>query len=289
MTVDLAAEARRLRVEEGLSAAQIRQRLGVGKDRLRGWLRGVPPPAWTRRPNAKDDLRERAVAMRGAGASVDEIAGALCVAKSTAYRWVRHLPLHPDPQAVSARRRAAAEARWSGHRQQRDGRRAAVALDAEEAVGTIGVRELLMIGAVMYWCEGAKSKPWREQQRIQFINSDIGLLRLFLAFLEAVGVRRVDLSYRVSIHESADVDAAVEWWSTELAIPATAMRRPTIKRHAPATARRNTGESYRGCLVITVPRGRELYWWIEGAMAALAAAVEVHDPGKAIHPDDATS
>jgi hypothetical protein len=47
-------------------------------------------------------------------------------------------------------------------------------------------------------------------------------------------------------------------------------RRPTIKRHAPATVRRNTGPDYRGCLTVTVPRGRELYWWIEAAMSTLA-------------------
>lgn len=33
--------------------------------------------------------------------------------------------------------------------------------------------------------------------------------------------------------------------------------------------RRNTGDDYRGCLVITVPRSRELYWRIEGMIAEL--------------------
>lgn len=89
----MAAEARRLRTEEGLSAQQIQHRLGVSKQRLYEWLRGVPPPEWTRRPNAKDDLRERALGLRSDGWSVNDIALELGVAKSTVFLWVRQLPL----------------------------------------------------------------------------------------------------------------------------------------------------------------------------------------------------
>jgi transposase len=268
MIDDQRIEARRLRTQEGLSVRRIQERSGVGRGRLRGWLRDIPPPAWTRRPTAKDELRERAVAMRGRGASVDEIAAALAVSKSSAYLWVRHLPL------PITRRRAAAEARaegrWAGHRREVAARRARVALDAEEAVGTLGIRELMLIGAVMYWCEGAKAKPWRQHYRVVFVNSDVGLLRVFLAFLDAVGVSRSDLVYRVSIHETADALAATRWWCEQLGLPMTAMRRPTIKRHEARTTRRNTGEDYHGCLSVDVPRSRELYWWIEQTMAAVA-------------------
>jgi transposase len=101
MTSHPGNEARRLRAEEGLSFRQIQQRLGVGKDRLRDWLRGVPAPDWTRRPRAKDELRERAVALREGGSTVDEIAAALGVSKSSAYVWTRHVPFQLDP-AVAA-------------------------------------------------------------------------------------------------------------------------------------------------------------------------------------------
>ncbi len=59
-----AAEARRLRTDEGLSIAQIQARLGVTKHTLTQWLRGVPAPAWTRRPTAKDELRGEALRLR---------------------------------------------------------------------------------------------------------------------------------------------------------------------------------------------------------------------------------
>ena len=54
-------------------------------------LKGEPPPEWTRRPNAKDDLRARARELRAQGLDYEEIAAALGVAKSSVSLWVRDL------------------------------------------------------------------------------------------------------------------------------------------------------------------------------------------------------
>src|SRR3954463_1576281 len=90
-------EARRLRVDPGLSRSQLMKHFGVGNGTLGEWLRGLEPPEWTYRPNAKDSLRERAVELRGHGWSVPAISAELGVAKSTAYLWVKELPLDPTP------------------------------------------------------------------------------------------------------------------------------------------------------------------------------------------------
>lgn len=268
-----AAEARRLRAEEGLSIAQIQARLGVTKHTLTGWLRGVPAPTWTRRPTAKDELRERAVALRGDGLSVNDIALELGVATSTAWLWVKHLPLDRDTER--ARRKAAhartmTDARWAERRLARDERRARLLAEAGGAVGQLSGRDLALLGAVAYWCEGTKSKPWRpNQEHVTFTNSDPLLLELFLRFVESRGRPRAELTYRVAIHESADATAAVDWWADRLCLPVDRFKRPTLKRHSPATVRRNTAEGYHGCLVVDVPRGRELYWFIEGTVGAL--------------------
>ncbi|MFI1191963.1 helix-turn-helix domain-containing protein [Micromonospora sp. NPDC020750] len=235
-------------------------------------LRGVPPPEWTRRPNAKDELRAKAVELRAAGRSVNDIGRCLGVAKSTAYQWVKHLPLDPDDASAQQRRahsRLMTEVRWAEHRQTRDAARAAEQASAAGVVGSLDRRDVLVLGAAIYWCEGAKSKPWRPQDRLQFINSDPGLLALFLRFLDECGVDRSMPGYRVSIHESADADAAARWWAERLGLPMGRFGRPVLKRHNPATVRRNTGDDYRGCLTITVPRSRELYWRIEGMIAEL--------------------
>jgi transposase-like protein len=91
-------EARRLRVDPGLSLSELMKQFGVGSATLTDWLRGVEPPAWTRRPNAKDELRVQALRLRADGWSVNDLAVRLGVAKSTAYAWVKHVPLDPDAE-----------------------------------------------------------------------------------------------------------------------------------------------------------------------------------------------
>jgi hypothetical protein len=51
------------------------------------------------------------------------------------------------------------------------------------------VREILIAGAIAYWCEGAKAKPHRQHCSVVFINSDPGLIGLFLRFLDAAASR----------------------------------------------------------------------------------------------------
>lgn len=92
---------------------------------------------------------------------------------------------------------------------------------------------MLLLGAAIYWCEGTKSKPWRRGERLAFINSDPGLLGMFPRFLEAQGIDRAVPTYRVTIHETADADAATRWWAERLDLPPGRFRRPTVKRHVP--------------------------------------------------------
>jgi transposase len=266
------AEARRLRADPGLSLAQLMKHFGVGSATLTDWLRGIEPPEWTRRPNAKDGLRAQALELRTAGWSVNDLATRLGVAKSTAYSWVKHVPLDPDAERAKQKQEHAAvmaAGRWDAVRAQRDSRQHQVHAEAEATLGKLSERDLLMVGAAIYWCEGAKSKPWRRLDRLTFINTDPGLLRLFLRFLAVCGRGPETANYRVHIHEAADAEAAGDWWATELGLPRELFQRPTIKRHTPVTKRMNTGDDYHGCLVISVPQSRELYWRVEGVMATL--------------------
>lgn len=274
--LDDAAEARRLRAQEGLSTSQIQRRLGISRHLVRQWVHGIPAPAWTRRPNAKDALRAQAEQLRQLGWSVPEIAVELGVARSTAFRWTQHIPLQPDTERARARRehsKRMTDAQWASHRAQRQAQRHAAHAAVAATIGHLTVRELMLIGAVAYWCEGAKTRPWRPEERVIFTNSDPVLVELFLRFLEGVGVARSGLKYRLSIHESADADRSMRWWAGHLRVPDESFQRPTLKRHRSGARRHNTGADYHGCLVVTVPRGRELYWRIEGIMQGVAGAI----------------
>lgn len=273
------AEARRLRAETRMSLAQLRERFGVSRNTMAEWLWGAPTPEWTRRPNAKDELRAEAVALRRAGWTVPEIAQKVGVARSTAYQWVKHLPLDATAERAHERRsersRRVAEARWEPLRRARDAERADTNRAEAAWVRALSDREIRLLGAAVYWCEGAKAKPWEPNRcRVTFINSDPALVLLFLRFLELMGESRSALRYRISIHESADAEAAGRWWAAVVGVPFDVFARPTLKKHNPSTVRYNVGAPYRGCLVVDVPRSRRLYWRIEGIMRGMTVAGE---------------
>jgi transposase len=269
---DMRAEARRLRVDPGLSRSQLMKVFGVSNSTLTDWLRGIEPPRWTRRPNAKDHLRREAADLRRAGWSINDIAVRMGIAKSTAFNWVGHVPLDPDTERAREKRELAKkriEARWEGFREERDRRQAGVWATAAEEVGELSDRDVLLLGAIAYWCEGAKSKPWARADRFVFINSDPGLLVLVLRFLQMSGYDPAELGYRVSIHETADAEAAVDWWAEVLSVPRESFKKTAIKKHVPQTPRQNVGDDYHGCLTIDAPKSRELYWRMEGAVRAV--------------------
>jgi hypothetical protein len=257
---------------EGKSRSQIKEALGLVSNRtLDDALRGEPPPEWTRRPNAKDDLRARARELRGQGLDYEEIAGALGVAKSSVSLWVRELPRPVGLSYEECRKRAAEGARryWAAERPVREASRIASREAAGAEIGALTERELIIAGAIAYWCEGTKNKPGRRADRVVFMNSDPGLIRFFLRFLQITGTSKEDTIFRVYIHENADVEAAQRFWLEVTGVSADQFRTPALKHHNPKTIRKNVGEDYHGCLRIDVRRSSGLYRRIEGWSAAI--------------------
>jgi transposase-like protein len=178
---------------EGKSRREIKDILGVYRNEtLDQALRGVPPPPWTRRPRAKDDLHAKARELRAKGMTYTEIAGQLGVSKSSVSLWVRDMP-RQGRLSYDAYRKRNAEAvsrHWAELRSIRGARRYAARERASAEIGTLTDREILIAGAVAYWCEGSKSKQHRPQDRIIFVNSDPRLIVFFLRFLAVAGVTR---------------------------------------------------------------------------------------------------
>lgn len=249
----------------GKSRREIKAELGITSGRsLDELLRGEPPPEWTKRPNAKDDLRDKACELRAQGWTYREIAGALGVSISSCSLWLRDVPAPSRDGHDQERVAGMWRMRWERILRQREVERVGTKLAAAREIGALSEREVLMAGALIYWCEGAKDKTYRRSERVSFINSDPALIKLFLRFLDTAGVGRERVRFRVHIHETADVGGAVGYWAEVAEINLTAFQRPVIKRHRPNTRRRNVAETYRGCLQISVQQSAELYRKIEG-------------------------
>ncbi|MFJ6086132.1 hypothetical protein ACIQI8_32555 [Streptomyces sp. NPDC092369] len=257
--------------QAGLSRRQIRDRLHVdNNDILNRLLEGEPPPDWTKRPNAKDDLRDRARELRLQGWTYDRIQVELGCSKSSISLWVRDLP-KPEPRYTPEEHQALMQAGLAHLRNSQDEERKRVKDRAAQEIGELSDRDLFMAGSALYWAEGQKSKPYQRREVVAFVNSDPSVIEVFLAWLDLLGVSRERLGFRVMIHESADVPAAERYWADLVGVDTSALQRTTLKKHNPKTVRKNTGDSYHGCLVVRVRQGAELYRRIEGWWYGIAA------------------
>jgi len=265
---------------QGKSRRQIKEILGPIRDStLDDALRGEPPPEWTRRPNAKDDLHAKARELRARGTDYEEIAATLGVSKSSVSLWVRDLPRVGRLSTAERKKRSTEGSRryWMVRQQANEASRAAARAAAVAEIGDLTDRELVIGGAIAYWCEGSKNKLGPPADRVVFTNSDPAHVRFFLRFLEVTGTPRADAIFRVYIHESADVESAQRYWLDVTGASSDQFRRPTLKRHNPKTTRKNVDEAYHGCLRIDVRRSSGLYRKIEAWAAGIMSASSRHD------------
>ncbi|WP_159327021.1 terminase gpP N-terminus-related DNA-binding protein [Streptomyces tendae] len=259
---------------EGLSRRQIRDRLQVdNNDILNRLLEGEPPPEWTKRPNAKDDVRERARELRLQGWTYDQIQVELGCSKSSISLWVRDLP-KPERRAPSEQAKLAARKRWEHELAVRDVARKQTKAAARREIGELSTRDLFLTGVALYWAEGTKDKPYDRREKVIFVNSDPGVIQIYGAWLRLLGVAPDRIQYRVMIHITADVEGARRYWANLVGVDASAFQRTTIKKHNPKTVRKNVGEDYRGCLVVSVSQSADLYRQIEGWWTGLVVEAQ---------------
>ncbi|WP_432170026.1 helix-turn-helix domain-containing protein [Streptomyces sp. 1222.5] len=261
----------------GHSLRQIRDELKIfNNDVLNRLVKGEPPPEWTKRPRAKDDLRARARELRLQGWTYDRIQAELGCSKSSISLWVRDLP-KPERRDPTEQAKLAARKRWEHELAVRDEKRRATKAAATNEIGAMTDRDLFVTGVALYWAEGSKDKPYARRENVQFVNSDPGVIKVYLAWLDLLGVGRERLRFRVMIHETGDPDGAVRHWANLADVDASTFQPTTLKKHNPKTVRKNVGESYRGCLVISVLQGAELYRRIEGWWCGIVGAATAAD------------
>ncbi|MCX5200734.1 hypothetical protein OG897_04545 [Streptomyces sp. NBC_00237] len=262
---------------EGLSRRQIRDRIHVdNNDLLNRLLDGEPAPEWTKRPNAKDDLREKARELRLKGMTYDEIQVELGCSKGSISLWVRDLP-KPERKRSTEEASAIAKRGWEATMQRRERERQDTHAQARAGIGAMSERELFLVGVGLYWAEGSKSKIHRPLERVTFVNSDPRMIQIFLAWLKLVEVTPDQVRFYVHAHESADVSGIEHFWSDFVGVDFAEFGKTTLKKHNPKTNRKNTNDAYRGCLVIQVRQSAALYRRIEGWFCGIVDAAPLPD------------
>lgn len=136
--------------------------------KLSDWLAGTTPPKWSSRPQAKDDVGERARELRLEGKAYSQIAAELGVVKSTLSLWLRDLPYPDWANRDRDERCAAARRGCEAARAHRDSRRHLTVAAAAASIESLSARELFVVGVALYWAEGTKDKPYRRSENVTF-------------------------------------------------------------------------------------------------------------------------
>jgi hypothetical protein len=155
---------------------------------------------------------------REEGLSIGAIAKLLQCSKSSVSKWVRDIPLTSEQIAKLMSRERASEIAAShpnAPKQKFGIERDHIESLAMRDVGVIDRDELRVIGAALYWAEGAK-----DRNVVAFVNSDPNMIRLMMRFFrEVCDVKETKFRGILHIHPHLDVEAALRFWSSVTGIP----------------------------------------------------------------------
>ncbi len=193
-------------------------------------------------------LKQRVIAMRRRGGSINSIATTTGLAKSTVSVWVRPISLPPSIQLKLQNRQltgwrkghAAVQARQVFRHRERETASMRV---VQRLMHKAPVEFFQLCTALLYWCEGAKKTT-----ALKFANSDPKLVKTFLTTFRK-GFLPDESKFRalVHLHEYHDEKKQLLFWSKVTNIPLKQFNRSYKKPH---TGKRQKAD-YPGCITIS--------------------------------------
>ena len=209
--------------------------------------------------------------LRKQGNTFREISKITHTPLSTVYLWTKHINLTKQQQDQIDRKhhQAFAEGRKKALQKQRQKRQKEMIQNlrkGESLIGKVNHRELLLIGAALYWCEGFK-----RDTRLGFANSDPKMIQLFLKWLVEIGqVNPKDIRLRVgaNISYKNSIEAIQQKWAQVTGIPINQFQKPFFQKVQWKGKYANRGE-YLGVLRIRANNQRKLFLMIKGMLNGL--------------------
>ena len=216
-------------------------------------------------------FKEKALELRRNGLAYSEILENIPVAKSTLSLWLQSVNLsEKQKQRLSERKISAMRRGWAKRKQQRLDITLAIKKQAHKEIGTISENELLLMGIMLYWAEGAKSKDYNISQGVIFGNSDSAMIKIFLKWLkDCAKVTSERIVFEIYIHESSlrKQKEIKQYWAGKTGFPIEEFDRIYLKKDKIKTNRRNKGNAYYGLLRVKVKKStnlnRKISAWIE--------------------------
>ena len=184
-------------------------------------------------------VREQALKMRLNGLSFNEINKQLGIPKSTLSGWFHGVVLSEEANARLRRRvkqgiynSLIKRNKLQTHEAQERAKN--TRMEGQKQIPPLGVRDLLIIGSILYWAEGYKRPIIRNKKEItshsiSFVNADPVMIRLFIKFLRdilRVPVYKICLYMR--LYPGIKENEARVFWIKNTNLPESCFRKSTI-------------------------------------------------------------
>ncbi len=156
-----------------------------------------------------------AISLRKRGKSYNQITDILKVPKSTLSLWLRNIKMPPGVEKKlwdkTRKKWARSITEFNKKRGEAARQRAKKAQeDAAKDIRPLSRKELLLVGAALYWAEGYKKTRWV----LQFSNSDPEMVKLMMRFFKEVcGIPKGKIKAAVQIHPNVTSEKAINYWS----------------------------------------------------------------------------
>jgi len=220
--------------------------------------------------------KEKAIQLRRQGKTYSEILKVVPVAKSTLSIWLQSVDLSKkQKQIITKKRLACSKKGGEVRKKQRIDKQNKILFEARSQITKISKRELFLIGVILYWAEGSKEKDYYPGSSLRFANSDHNMIKLFLYWLEKIGVRKERISFDIYLHDNNKyrVSDVIKYWALQTGFSEKSFR-VYFKKNIIKTKRRNISpETYFGVLRIYVKESSDLVrridGWVSGVVESL--------------------
>ncbi|MES2023592.1 MAG: hypothetical protein V4439_02825 [Patescibacteria group bacterium] len=217
----------------------------------------------------KETEKELAVKLRKNGQTYSEILKVIPVAKSTLSLWLREVGISEmHKQSFSAKKRLSAMRGGQAKKKQRIEKQNKIISKAKSEITGVSLKELFLIGAVLYWAEGAKEKEYHPGSQLQFSNMDTRMIQVFLVWLLKVcKISKNMIVFNIFLHKSQEhrLEEVKKYWAGITGFSKDKFDTVYWKKNKLSkTSRKNTGEKYYGVLKIKVRTSSDLVRKIAG-------------------------
>lgn len=89
-----------------------------------------------------------------------------------------------------------------------------------QEIPSLSNKELLLIGAALYWGEGANKEATRGYKSVSFTNTDPRMVKVFMKYLrEVLKINDERIKPGIILHPNLDKDRAIQFWSRVTELP----------------------------------------------------------------------